>query len=76
MNKFLYLHEKTGAERLPDVDVVVLRGELGRSSLQVESVHDPAKLLPDVVGRLQRSIVDEVVVTPLRVLHILKEKIS
>ena len=45
--------------------------EVCRSPLEVESVHDPTELLPDVVGRLETPVVDEVVVTPLGVLHVL-----
>ena len=48
-----HLHEEAGAERLPDVQVVILAGEVRASSLQVEPVHNPAELLPHVVGRLQ-----------------------
>ena len=48
-----HLHEEAGAERLPDVQVVILAGEVRAGSLQVEPVHDPTELLPHVVGRFQ-----------------------
>ena len=35
-------------------------------------VHDPAELLPHVVSGFEGSVVDEVVVTPLGVLHVLE----
>ena len=47
--------------------------EVCRSSLEIESVHNPTELLPDVVGRLETPVVDEVVVTPLGILHVLLE---
>ena len=46
------LHEEPGTERLPDVKVVVLAGEVSAGSLEVKSVHDPTELLTHVVGRL------------------------
>ena len=48
-----HLHEEAGAERLPDVQVVILAGEVRAGSLQVEPVHYPAELLPHVVSRLE-----------------------
>ena len=48
-----HLHEEAGAERLPDVQVVILAGEVRAGSLQVEPVHDPTELLPHVVGGFQ-----------------------
>ena len=45
-----HLHEEAGAERLPDVQVVILAGEVRAGSLQVEPVHNPTELLPHVVG--------------------------
>ena len=47
--------------------------EVCRSPLEVESVHDPTELLPDVIGRLETPVVDKVVVTPLGILHVLLE---
>ena len=48
-----HLHEEAGAERLPDVQVVILAGEVRAGSLQVEPVHDPTELLSHVVGRFE-----------------------
>ena len=67
------LHEKSRAQGFSDVDVVVFRVEVCRSPLEVESVHDPTELLPDVIGRLETPVVDKVVVTPLGILHVLRE---
>lgn len=67
------LHEESLNEGLANVDVVVLRGELGAGALQVEAIHDASELLSDVVRGLQRSVVDEVLVTPLRVFVAWKE---
>ena len=65
-----HLHEEAGDERLPDVDVVVAGGEVGGAARHVEPVHDPGQLLAHVVGRLQRPVVDEVVVAPVGILHV------
>ena len=53
-------------ECFSDVDVIVFGSEFGRSALQVEAVHDARKLLPNVVGRFQRAVIDKVFVTPLK----------
>lgn len=60
------LHEETGNERLPDVNVVVPRVEVGGRALQIEPVHDARQLRAHVVRRRQRPVVDEVLVAPLR----------
>jgi len=59
------LHEKAGDQRSADVDVIVSAGELCALSRQVESVHDPRQLLPYIVSRHQRAVVDKVIVAPL-----------
>ena len=66
-----HLHEMAADERHANVDVEVLWRELSRRALQVEPVHDARKLLTYVVGRLERPVVDEVVVAPLRVFLVL-----
>ena len=71
---FTDLHEESRHEGLPDVEIVVSAGEVGTGSSQVESVHDPGQLLPHVVRALQGSVVDEVVVAPLRILLACIEK--
>ena len=48
-----HLHEEAGAERLPDVQVIILAGEVRAGPLQVEPVHNPTELLPHVVGGFQ-----------------------
>ena len=60
-----HLHEEAGAERAADVDVVVPAGELGAAPREAEAVHDARQLLPHVVRRHQRAVVDKVVVAPL-----------
>lgn len=60
-----HLHEETGAERSADVEVIISAGELCAAARQVEAVHDPGQLLPHVVSRHQRTVVDKVVVAPL-----------
>lgn len=62
------MHEVSRHECLPNPDVVLPATEVGADTPQVESVHDPGQLCPHVVRILQRSVVDEVVVTPLHVL--------
>lgn len=61
------LHEESLHESLANVDVIVLRCELGARTFQVEAIHDASELLSNIVGRLQRAIVNEVLVAPLRV---------
>ncbi len=68
-----HLHEMAADERHANVDVEVLWRELSRRALQVELVHDARQLLTCVVGRLERPVVDEVVVAPLRVFLVLLE---
>ena len=72
----VHLHEESRTEGFPNVHVVVFAGEVCAGSLQVESVHDSAQLLSDVVRGLEGSVVDEVVVAPLRVLHVLLERVE
>lgn len=60
-----HLHEEAGDQRSADVDVVVSAAELGAPPRQVEALHDPGQLLPHVVRRHQRAVVDEIVVAPL-----------
>ena len=66
----IHLHEEARDKGLPDVDVVVAAGEVGAGSAQVEAVHDARQLLPYVVRAFQGTEVDEVVVTPLRILMV------
>lgn len=60
-----HLHEEAGAECPADVDVVISAGELCAPAGQVEAVHDPGQLLPHVVSRHQRTVVNKVVIAPL-----------
>ena len=69
-----YLHEESGDECLPDVDVVVPGGEVGGAARHVEAVHDPGQLLAHVVGGLEGAVVDEVVVAPVGVLHVCRTR--
>lgn len=63
-----YLHEKALNQRLPDVYVVVFRWKVRTRSLQIESFHDTGQLLAHIVGLLQWSIVDEILIAPIGVL--------
>lgn len=63
----VYLHEEARDQGFANVDVVVLASELCRCPFQVEPVHNTGKLLADVVTRFEGPIVDEIVVTPLRI---------
>lgn len=65
-----YLHEEATDEGLSDVDVVILGGEFCRGSFQIETIHDARQLLPHIVSRLKRAVVDKIVITPLRVFHV------
>ena len=67
------LHEKSWAECLPYIQVVIFACEVCAGPLEIEPVHDPAELLPHIVCWLEGSVVDEVVITPLGVLHVLLE---
>lgn len=66
----VYLHKVATDERFANVDVVIFRREFGRRALQVETVHDARQLLAHIVARLERPVVDEVLVAPLRIFHI------
>ena len=46
-----------------------------KTGVYIVPVHDPAQLLPDVISRLETPVVDEVIVAPLRVLHVLLERV-
>lgn len=45
-----YLHEEARYEGFSNVHVVFPGVEVGRGTLEVESVHDTRQLLPNVVG--------------------------
>lgn len=64
------LHEESSDKCLADVDVVVFGGKLCGSTLEVKPVHDSRQLLSHVISRLKGTIVDKVVITPLRVFGI------
>ena len=64
------LHEVTSDESFANVDVVVSTRKVCTRAAQVEPIHDARQLLANVVGTLQRSEVDEVVVAPLRIIMI------
>ncbi len=66
----IYLHEEARDEGFPNVEVVVLAGELCACSAQVEAVHNARQLLTDVVGRLQRTEAHKVIVAPLVLLTV------
>lgn len=68
-----HLHEESSAERSSDVDVVISACELCAAARQVETVHDPGQLLPHVVSRHQRTVVNKVVIAPLVRLMVLLE---
>lgn len=59
------LHEKASDQRSADVEVIVSVAEVRAPPRQVEPVHDPRQLLPNVVRRHQRAVVDKVIVAPL-----------
>lgn len=67
---FTDLHEESSDKCLANVDVVVFGGELCGSALEVEPVHDSRQLLSHVVSGLKGTVVDKVVVAPLRVFGI------
>lgn len=63
-----YLHEISGQHRFPYVEIVVPAVEIRTAQLQVESGHNANKLLPYVICRLQCSLVDKILITPVWVL--------
>lgn len=65
-----YLHEEAGEKSLPDVQVVVLAGELGTRPSQGETIHDPGQLVSYIVRGLEGAVAYKVVVAPLSVLAI------
>lgn len=62
---FLYLHKVAADERFTNVDVIVFGGKLSRRPFQIESIHDAGELLTNVIGRLERTEIDKILVTPL-----------
>lgn len=64
---FTHLHKEACTESFTDVDVVILTGEGCAGPLESVSVHDARQLVPHIVGRLERTITEEVVVAPLGV---------
>lgn len=64
------MHEEPFDESFANVNVIVFAVEVGAGFLQVEPLHDSGQLLADVVARLQRAIVDEVVVAPVGLLQV------
>jgi len=68
-----YLHKEPSNESLPYVDVVVSTREICTGTTQVKAIHDACQLLSYVVCALQRTEVDEVIITPLRIFMVLFE---
>ena len=66
----IYLHEKARYEGLPNVEVVILAGELSARSAEIEPIHDARELLTDVVCWLQGTVANKIIVAPLIVLTI------
>lgn len=64
------LHEVASDKSLANVDVVISTGKVGTRAAQIEPIHDTSQLLANIVGALQWSEVDEVVVAPLRIIVI------
>lgn len=60
-----YLHEETCHQSFSYVEIVVSAREVSAGSFQTEPVHDPRQLSADVVGALERSVVDKIVITPV-----------
>ena len=69
---FPHLCEESPDQSFPYVDVVVSTGEVRTRPPQVKPVHDPGQLHAYVISTLQGSVVDEVVIAPLRVLMVYK----
>lgn len=44
------LHEESLNQSFANVDVVILRRELGAGAFKIETVHDASELLTNIVG--------------------------
>ena len=71
---FTNLHKKSCNQRFSYIDIVILGCEICRSSLQAETIHDTRELLPHIVAWLQRSVVNKIVITPLRILRVCEQQ--
>ena len=61
------LHKETGADRFPDIHIVFLASKLGGDERKVEALHDPHELRTDIVCLLKSSVVDKVLIAPIRI---------
>lgn len=69
-----HLHEVARDECLTYVYVIFTAGKLCARAAQIKAIHDPSKLLTHIVCTFKRSEVDEIVVTPLRIIVIFKNR--
>lgn len=62
-----HLHKKARNKRFSNINIIVATSEVSTRSLQTKSIHDPRELSAYIVSALQRTVVDEIVVTPSRI---------
>lgn len=71
-----YLHKKSCHQCLPDVYIIITTVEVSATSSKIEPVHDPGKLLSHIISRFERTMLDEVIITPLSIFMICKWRLK
>lgn len=71
-----YLHKESSHKCLPDVHIIIATVEVCAASCKVESVHDSGQLLSYIVCRLEWSLLNEVVITPLDIFMVWRKRKS
>lgn len=61
-----YLHKEASDKSFSYVDIIIFTVEVCAPTGQVETIHNTYKLVPHAVSGLERTILHEVIVTPLR----------
>ena len=62
------MHKESWTKSFSDIDIIVFWRKVSRCSFQVEPIHNAAQLLAHIISRFQTSIIDEVIITPLKLI--------
>lgn len=63
-----HLHKKALHQSLAYINIVILGGKLCAGAFQIKTIHDAGKLLTYIVGTLQRTEIDKVLIAPVGIL--------
>lgn len=63
-----HLHKEALHQSLAYIHIVILGGKLGAGAFQIKTIHDAGKLLTYIVGTLQRTEIDKVLIAPVGIL--------